>query len=149
MSLRGSVDLIERRADERALRVTDHKTGADRTAAGLVIGNGEVLQPVLYGLAAEIALGLPVTEGRLFFCTSRGGFAEHAVRLDDAARGAALNALATIDRGIAAGFLPPAPREEACTHCDFRPVCGPYEGERWHRKEQAALAPLAMLRARP
>ena len=149
MSLRGSMDLIERRADGRALRVTDHKTGADRTAAGLVIGNGEVLQPVLYGLAAEIALGLPVTEGRLFFCTSRGGFAEHAVRLDDAARGAALAALETVDRGIAAGFLPPAPREEACTHCDFRPVCGPYEGERWHRKEQALLAPLATLRARP
>src|SRR5262249_41415073 len=122
----------------------------DRTAAGLVIGNGEVLQPVLYGLAAETALGLPVTEGRLFYCTSRGGFAEHAVRLDDAARNAALNALATVDRAIADGFLPPAPRPEACAHCEFRPVCGPYEQERWKgHKEQASLASLAALRTQP
>ena len=47
-------------------------------------------------------------------------------------------------------FLPPAPRQEACTHCDFRPVCGPYEQERWQRdKEQAPLAALVALRERP
>ena len=44
----------------------------------------------------------------------------------------------------------PAPRQEACTHCDFRPVCGPYEQERWQRdKEQAPLAALVALRERP
>ena len=41
-----------------------------------VINGGQTLQPVLYALAAEKLFtgeGL-VTEGRLYFCTSRGGF---------------------------------------------------------------------------
>ena len=54
--LRGSVDLIERRRDGRALRVTDHKTGKNRAKPGLMIGGGTVLQPVLYSLAVERAL---------------------------------------------------------------------------------------------
>ncbi len=150
VTLRGAVDLVERRADGSALRVTDHKTGSDRTPHGLVIGKGEVLQPVLYGLAVEAALAVPVSEGRLFFCTSRGGFAEHAVRLDAAARQEAVAALETIDRSIAAGFLPPAPRAEACARCDFQMVCGPYEAERWKtHKDPARLAPLQALRERP
>ena len=149
MSLRGSIDLVERRADGRALRVTDHKTGADHTKPGVVIGEGEVLQPVLYGLAAEAALGLPVTEGRLVFCTARGGFAEHAVALDDRARRAGLGAMETVDQAIAAGFLPAAPRDKACAHCDFSTVCGPYEEERLRGKETASLAALAALREQP
>ena len=48
-----------------ALRVTDHKTGLNRTAAGLVVGKGEALQPVLYGLAVEQIFGQPVAESRL------------------------------------------------------------------------------------
>ena len=38
--LRGSVDLIERREDGRSLRVTDHKTGKNRTTWKTVIGGG-------------------------------------------------------------------------------------------------------------
>jgi CRISPR/Cas system-associated exonuclease Cas4 (RecB family) len=149
-TLRGAVDLVERRVGGSALRVTDHKTGSDHTPHGLVIGKGEVLQPVLYGLAVEAALAVPVSEGRLFFCTARGGFAEHVVRLDAAARHEAMAALDTIDRAIAAGFLPPAPRAEACARCDFQMVCGPYEAERWKtHKDAARLAPLQALRERP
>jgi CRISPR/Cas system-associated exonuclease Cas4 (RecB family) len=150
VALRGAVDLVERRAGSNAVRVTDHKTGSDRTPHGLVIGKGEVLQPVLYGLAVEAALAVPVVEGRLFFCTSRGGFAEHAVRLDATAKHEALAALDTIDRAIGTGFLPPAPRADACARCDFRMVCGPYEAERWKtHKDPARLAPLQALRERP
>jgi CRISPR/Cas system-associated exonuclease Cas4 (RecB family) len=149
MSLRGSVDLVERRAGGGALRITDHKTGAERTDPGLVIGKGEVLQPVLYGLAVEAALALPVTEARLFYCTARGGFTEHTVKLDDRARREGLGVLEIIDGAIANGFLPPAPRDGACGRCDFRAVCGPYEEERWRRKEQAPLAALTALRERP
>jgi RecB family exonuclease len=147
--LRGAVDLVECRSDGRAARVTDHKTGIDPTPAGLTVGKGEVLQPVLYGLAVEAALDLPVHESRLFFCTARGGFAEHSVVLDERARSEGLAVLATIDAAIAAGFLPPAPRADACERCDFRIVCGPYEEERLRRKDPSRLAALAALRRRP
>ena len=51
--LRGSIDLIERRIDGTSLRVTDHKTGKNRTKRSTVVDGGRVLQPVLYGLALE------------------------------------------------------------------------------------------------
>lgn len=147
--LRGSVDLVERRADGNALRVTDHKTGADRTREGLVVGGGETLQPVLYGMAVEAALALPVQEARLFFCTSRGGFVDRVVVLDERARMQGRQVLDTIDRAIAGGFLPPAPKAGACNYCDFHLVCGPHEEERARRKEPRELAELHALRIRP
>ena len=147
--LRGSVDLVERsRAGDR-LRVTDHKTGADRTADGLVVGGGEVLQPVLYALAVEQALGVPVSESRLFHCTARGGFRERVVPIDERARRLGREVLEVVDRAVAAGNLPPAPRENACRICDFRVVCGPYEEIRLRRKDPAPLADLRELRSRP
>ncbi|HSP97092.1 MAG TPA: PD-(D/E)XK nuclease family protein [Candidatus Dormibacteraeota bacterium] len=146
LQLRGSVDLVERHADG-SVRVIDHKTGADRTQPGLIVGGGEVLQPVLYALAVEAALGVPVRDARLSFCTSRGGFSERVVPFDPRSRTAALDVLAHIDRAIATGRFHPAPREGACAHCDFRPVCGPYEEERVARKDP--LPELAALRNRP
>lgn len=147
--LRGAVDLVERSVKGDGLRVTDHKTGPDRTVKGLVVGGGETLQPVLYGLAVEAALGEPVREARLFFCTSRGGFVERVVPLDERARAAGREALTVIDRSIAAGVLPPAPREGACELCDFRIVCGPWEEERLKKKDPLLLADLHALRSRP
>src|SRR5204863_2884810 len=96
--LRGSVDLIEHRADLDVLRVTDHKTGKNRSNPDLIVGGGAVLQPVLYGMAVEQALGKRVAAGRLFYCTTAGGFAEHPIVLDDYARGQALQVLTNIDR---------------------------------------------------
>jgi len=32
--------------------------------------------------------------------------------------------------------LPAAPREGACEHCDYLPICGPYEEERVARRKQ-------------
>jgi ATP-dependent helicase/nuclease subunit B len=147
--LRGAVDLVERSAAGTGLRVTDHKTGADRTAKGLVVGGGETLQPVLYGLAVEAALRETVREARLFFCTWRGGFAERVVPLDERARAAGREALAVIDRSIAAGVLPPAPREGTCKLCEFRVVCGPWEEERLKKKDPRLLVDLLALRERP
>jgi ATP-dependent helicase/nuclease subunit B len=150
LQLRGSVDLVERSADGASLRVTDHKTGVDRTRDGLLIGGGETLQPVLYALAVEAALGLPVQESRLFYCTSRGGFVERVVRHDERSRTQGRQVLDTIDAAIARGFLPPAPRADACARCDFHIVCGPHEEERMRRhKEALPLAELAALRQRP
>ena len=45
--LRGSVDVIEQSVNGATLRVTDHKTGRDRSSPRTVIGGGNILQPVL------------------------------------------------------------------------------------------------------
>ena len=148
-TLRGSVDVIERREDSAELRITDHKTGRNRTTPRTIIGGGAVLQPVIYGLAVERILERPVAAGRLFYCTAPGGFAEHPVPLSDANRRAGLEALEIIDRAIELGFLPPAPAERACTWCDFRPICGPDEPEHVRRKPAESLADLTALRRMP
>ena len=147
--LRGSVDVVERRAGSEELRITDHKTGRNRTTARTVIGGGAVLQPVMYGLAVEKILGRRVAGGRLFYCTAAGGFAEHPVPLSEANRRAGLEALEIIDRAIELGFLPPAPAERACAWCDFRPVCGPDEAEHVRRKPADSLGDLTALRSMP
>ncbi len=146
LQLRGSVDLVERDAKDD-LRVIDHKTGADRTQGTLLVGGGEVLQPVLYALAVEAVLEHPVRDARLSFCTSRGGFTERIVPFDARSRTVALDVLTTIDSAIAAGRFHTAPRPDACAYCDFRPVCGPWEEERVQRKD--ALPELDALRGRP
>jgi hypothetical protein len=144
--LHGSVDLVEHRPDLDVLRITDHKTGKNRSNADLIVGGGKVLQPVLYGVAIEEGLGKKVVEGRLFYCTTAGGFAEHPIRIDDYTRGQGLQVLAIVDRAIEQGFLVAAPDKDACRWCDFRPVCGPREEERVKHKTADRLADLQALR---
>ena len=117
--LRGSVDLIECEVEDRgrgsdaiptststSTRITDHKTGKNRTTWKTVIGGGAILQPVLYSLAIEQALQAPVQSGRLFYCTSAGGFVDHEIPINDANRRIGLEALEIVDRAIELGFLP-------------------------------------------
>jgi ATP-dependent helicase/nuclease subunit B len=144
--LRGSVDLIEHRADFDLLRVTDHKTGKNRSNPDLVVGGGEMLQPVLYSLAIEQGLAKKVFEGRLFYATTVGGFVEKPIPINEYTRGQGLQVLEIIDRAVETGFLPAVPKERACTWCDFRPVCGPREEERTRRKSRDRLADLEALR---
>jgi hypothetical protein len=145
--LHGSVDLIEHRSDLDVLRVTDHKTGRNRSTPDLIVGRGMTLQPVLYSLAIERGLGKRVTEGRLFYATTVGGFADHTIPINDYTRQQGLQVLTIIDRAVETGFLAAAPDERACTWCDFRPVCGPREEERVGRKAADKLADLAALRS--
>lgn len=144
--LRGSVDLIERHTASELLRVTDHKTGKSRTTPRTVVGGGAALQPVLYGLVVEQALGAPVQSGRLFYCTAAGGFTDHEIPLQPPARRAGLEVLEIVDRALELGFLPAAPAPRACVWCDFRPVCGPDEERRVGMKSQDRLSDLAALR---
>src|SRR6185503_16851860 len=137
--LRGSVDLIEQKRGGTALRVTDHKTGKNRTTWRTVIGGGAILQPVLYSVAVEEALGAPVTSGRLFYCTAPGGFTDHEIPINETNRRAGLEVLEIIDRAIELGFLPAAPAERACTWCDFFSVCGPDEERRVRHKAPEKL----------
>jgi hypothetical protein len=148
-NLRGSVDLVEEHRQSGALRVTDHKTGRDRTKDSLAIGGGQVLQPVLYSLAVEQLTGKTVDESRLFFCTSAGGYKVRPVTLTAQNRRWGIEALEVIDRAIALGSLAAAPAEGACSRCDFRAVCGPAEEQGLERKPADRLRDLIELRSRP
>ncbi|HET7695431.1 MAG TPA: PD-(D/E)XK nuclease family protein [Vicinamibacterales bacterium] len=145
--LRGSVDLVETQGD--SLRITDHKTGKNRTTWKTVIGGGAILQPVLYGLAVEQALGKSVKAGRLFYCTTAGAFTDHQIPLNEANRRMGIEALEIVDRAIELGFLPAAPADRACTWCDFLPVCGPDEPRRVRNKASEKLGDLEALREKP
>jgi RecB family exonuclease len=146
--LRGSIDLVERRADGR-LRVTDHKTGKVAAEKGAVTQGGTILQPVLYALACERLLPEPVDAGRLYYCTNAGDFTERVVPLDTASRTSAREVVQVVDDAMRAGFLPAAPAEHGCRWCDYRVVCGPYEFQRVKRKPEQRLKPLAQLRSLP
>lgn len=153
--LRGSIDLVEKSRDGH-LRASDYKTGKVRADAGSIIGGGETLQPVLYALALESLFpDATVDSGRLYYCTSRGEFAEVVTPLDDRARRSADAVATTIDDALASGFLPAAPRRGqgrepgACRYCDYRVVCGPDEERRTERKPRGELEPLTRLRALP
>ena len=71
--LRGSIDMIERHRKTGFLRVTDHKTGKNRTQEGqTVVDGGRVLQPVIYGLALKALFpDETVFSGRLFYLHDR------------------------------------------------------------------------------
>jgi CRISPR/Cas system-associated exonuclease Cas4 (RecB family) len=144
--LRGAIDLIERDAERGLLRITDHKTGKSPEQPVRWVGGGELLQPLLYAMAAERLLGEPVESGRLFYCTQRGGFRVIEIPLEPGTRKMVEWILDTIDEAISTGFLPAAPRKDACTWCDYRPVCGPYEELRVGRKPREQLKNLHEMR---
>ena len=125
LKLRGAIDLIER-TPAGVLRVTDHKTGRHRAKAGATIQGGELLQPVLYALAAQrLFPGQRVESGRLYYCTADGEFRDHVVPLDDRALEAAGVLSEIVSGAFEAGSFPALPREDACRWCDYRQVCGP------------------------
>jgi CRISPR/Cas system-associated exonuclease Cas4 (RecB family) len=146
--LRGSVDLVERAADG-SLRVTDHKTGKVWAKEGVVVGGGQVLQPLLYALACERILSARVAAGRLYYCTTTGEYAERIVPLDTVGREAIAQVIAILDDALQQGFLPAAPQARACTFCDYRRVCGPYEEVRTQRKPAERIEALRRLRQMP
>jgi RecB family exonuclease len=150
IQLRGSIDLVERHPSG-LVRVTDHKTGKMDSKKGQMIDGGKSLQPVLYALAVEKLLKdeAKVSSGRLYFCTSGGGFVEHVVPLDDQARAAAVQVAQAIGEAVAESFLPAAPDKRQCDFCDFQMVCGPYEERRAARKPQKKLNALLALRGLP
>jgi RecB family exonuclease len=147
MRLRGAIDMIEERAG--AIRITDHKTGRALQQPPGFTGHGQILQPVLYALAAEALLGKPAESGRLFFCTERGGYRFFEIPINEQSRQSLSTVVTLIDRSIAEGFLPAAPGPGACTYCDYRLVCGPYEEARIRRKAADRLALLNELRETP
>jgi CRISPR/Cas system-associated exonuclease Cas4 (RecB family) len=146
--LRGAIDLIERKPGTSLLKITDHKTGKNRSERGSIIGHGQQLQPVIYSLAVEAATGLTVESARFSYCTTAGGFTEHSVAINERTRRMGIEALEIIDRAVEFGMLPPAPAEKACAYCDFLSVCGPNQERRSRRKSRKEIAELFELRGR-
>ncbi|MBZ0149797.1 MAG: PD-(D/E)XK nuclease family protein [Pseudorhodoplanes sp.] len=147
IQLRGSIDLVERHPSG-TVRVTDHKTGKLEGQANEIVRGGKSLQPLLYALAAQKILAgeASVLAGRLYFCTSKGDFTEREVALNDHARALAVQIADEIGDALSRPFLPAAPEAGACDFCDYRVVCGPYEGLRTGGKPQARLEGLQFLR---
>jgi CRISPR/Cas system-associated exonuclease Cas4 (RecB family) len=168
--LRGAIDLVEARVNARelgtearviarepgtepaalVLRATDHKTGKPQENPSALTDGGRSLQPLLYALALEqIFPAARVDSGRLYFCTSKGGFESHPVALDDFARLQAEQLAAAIDAQLEQGFLPAAPAQKGavseCDHCSYRVVCGPYEPERVARVKARDFVRLSRL----
>lgn len=147
--LRGSIDLVERHVTSGKLRATDFKSGKVRAKDTTVIGGGKTLQPVLYALTIEQMLaGAAGYEGRLYYCTSVGGYRSFTIPLDAVARDEAKIVSDTVGAALEQGFLPAAPGEGECEWCDYRTVCGPYEEQRTKHKNKQALAKLIELRRR-
>jgi hypothetical protein len=149
--LRGSIDMIERHRKMRFLRVTDHKTGKNRTQRGqTVVDGGRVLQPVVYGLALKALFPEEtVYSGRLFFCTTAGDFTPYEIPLLGEAPKRGLEVLETIDRGVEHGLLAARPQADMCQWCDFQVVCGREEERRTRRKDAKLFADLDALRDMP
>lgn len=149
--LRGSIDMIERHRKTGFLRVTDHKTGKNRTRPGqTVVDGGRVLQPVIYGLALKALFPEEtVYSGRLFYCTTPGGFQPYEIPLIGDAPGRGIEVLEIVDRAIENGLLAARPAHEACKWCDFKVVCGRGEEQRTRRKDAKLFSDLDALRKLP
>jgi hypothetical protein len=149
--LRGSIDMIERHRKTGFLRITDHKTGRNRTREGqTIVDGGKILQPVLYGLAVKaLEPEQTVFSGRLFYCTSAGDFKSYEIPLMGEAPARGIEVLDIIDRAIERGTLGPRPAADACGYCDFLTVCGRREEARTRHKDAALFADLDELRKMP
>jgi CRISPR/Cas system-associated exonuclease Cas4 (RecB family) len=128
--LRGAIDMVEQNAETGALRATDHKTGSNYPIRGhgdIVVRGGQTLQPVLYALAlGALFPGTAIAGGRLWYCTTKGGYAEYTVPLDDEARASAKALATAVTEATTKGLLPAAPIESmTCAFCDFSIACGP------------------------
>ena len=149
--LRGSIDMIERHRTTNFLRVTDHKTGKNRTQVGrTVVDGGRVLQPVVYGLALKALFPEEtVFSGRLFYCTSAGGFHPYEIPLMGEAPKSGIEVLEIVDRAIDQGALAARPAPKMCEWCDFQVVCGSQEERRTRRKDPKLFGDLDALRKMP
>ncbi|MDP8981058.1 MAG: PD-(D/E)XK nuclease family protein [Acidobacteriota bacterium] len=147
--LRGAIDLIEKHASRGTLRITDHKTGRAPERIPRFVGGGGTLQPLVYAMAAERLLDAATESSRLSYCTQRGNYQLVEIPVTSEGRQRVARVFEIIDDALERGFLPSAPQAKACTLCDYRVICGPYEELRTSRKSDAELELLEELRLIP
>jgi hypothetical protein len=148
LRLRGAIDLVEKRASDGKVRITDHKSGKVWMPEGAVLNGGENLQPILYTLAYEALTGESVDSARLYFVTQRAKYAERVVRADEEALKVVAEFQRRLDEIIEEGFFPASPQEKpGCEYCDYLAVCGPRMQIDARRKQNdPRLSPLNWLR---
>jgi len=127
--LRGSIDRVEVNGQGQ-LRVVDLKTGRSKIPQDYRLARGEALQPILYALAVQEALGAPVLESRLDFMTLRGHFLTSPLSEIGEARELLYQALDGLQAAMQAGNLPAHPKLDGCRYCDYQSICGPQAGMR-------------------
>ncbi len=149
LRLRGAIDLVEKRATDGKVRVTDHKSGKAWMPEGAVVNGGENLQPILYTLAYEALTGEEVDSARLYYVTQRAGYAERVVRADEKSLAVVAEFQRRLDEIIEEGFFPASPLEKpGCAWCDYLAVCGPRMQIDARRKQNdPRLSPLNWLRS--
>lgn len=156
VKLKGAIDAVERDRESGAVRITDYKTGALRDRGPLLVGGGEVLQGLLYGLAYRAMFPASTVSGaRFYFATARGAFEERPLLFSPMARIEADRFFSLVVRAIEEGFMPAWPKDGACTYCAYLAVCGTNEEVRSRTKaprhdvERHVLDELVQLRRRP
>ncbi len=149
LRLRGAIDLVEKRATDGKVRVTDHKSGKAWMPEGAVVNGGENLQPILYTLAYEALTGEEVDSARLYYVTQRAGYVERVVRADEEALAVVAEFQRRLDEVIEVGFFPASPLPKpGCAYCDYLAVCGSRMQIDARRKQNdPRLSPLNWLRS--
>jgi hypothetical protein len=148
---RGRIDRVDRSPDGRRVVVYDYKTGSNRAFAGLSDGDpvagGTKLQLPVYALAAEQHHGVSDAHAYYWFTATDGdplvGYAA------DHCRDRFVEALTTIEDGVALGCFPAVPGERSwnprqnretfdhCGYCEFDRLCSVDREAAWQRKRSA------------
>ncbi|HEX7254093.1 MAG TPA: PD-(D/E)XK nuclease family protein, partial [Thermoanaerobaculia bacterium] len=124
--LRGRIDRIDE-APDGTFHVWDYKTGGTSSVTEQSsLHGGRQAQYALYAVATEQLLaraGRParVSRSGYFFPGQKGQGQRIEPRLDMNETRRVVNVLFDL---IAAGVFPHTPKEEDCTICDFRSICG-------------------------
>ena len=130
LRFRGTIDRIDRLHDR--LRVIDYKTGTTESEASVRAGiaSGTLLQLPIYGLAAQAEFdpAAPVAAG-YWYVSSKGGWKDVIIPIDDAVQERFLHSLDTISTGIGSGVFPAHPGKEDwfsfenCKYCEYDRIC--------------------------
>ena len=144
LQFRGKIDRVDRL--HHRLRVIDYKTGtrANEATVRAGIASGTLLQLPLYGLAAQATIDphAPVEAG-YWYVSSKGGWKDVIIDIDDAIRERFLQSLDTISTGIGEGVFPANPGEEAwrsfenCKWCEYNRICPADRDRAWDRLQHA------------
>ena len=140
IALHGSIDRLDARAADDAVRVVDYKTGRLRST-GRDPGATQ-LAVYLWAATGGDAQRLVRSEGRLVSVTRRGGFA--ARRLAGSAVLERRTEFARLVGGVAAAiragwFFPvPGPGADHCKICDYASLCEARVAEQSERKARAS-----------
>ena len=144
LRFRGMIDRVDRLHDR--LRVIDYKTGTTESEASVRAGiaSGTLLQLPIYGLAAQAEFDpvAPVAAG-YWYVSSKGGWKDVIIPIDDAIRARFLSTLDTISTGIGDGVFPAHPGKEDwfsfenCKYCEYDRICPADRDRAWDRLQRA------------